>query len=146
MKLTEAIVARIKEIYSQNGFMHHCGIEIHNISCGKAAVGLRIQLGRDTNLNNKLHGGLLMTIMDNATGIACASLGKRAVTVSMTVDFIKSADVGSLVEAEAVVTNVTNGMMYLNIRICDKDHDKLLATGISTLMIIADFPGIPEEW
>lgn len=142
----EQIIQRIKDIYAGNGFMHHCGIEVHEINCGSAKVGLRVKRGPDTNLNDKLHGGLLMTIMDNATGIACASLGKRAVTVSMTVNFIKSAPVGSLVEAEAVVKSVVDGMMDLVIHIHDLDHKKLLAVGLSTLMIIADFPGIPEKW
>lgn len=68
----EEIIRSVKDIYTHNAFMQHCGIKVHSISCGKAAVGLRIDPAIHTNLNGKLHEGLLTTLVDNATGIACA--------------------------------------------------------------------------
>ena len=84
--------------------------------------------------------------MDNATGIAAASIGKRVVTVSMTVDFIKGAQVGSLVEAEAHITHRDGNMLTMGIHMYDKDHNRLMASGINSMLTIADFPGIPENW
>ena len=101
----EEIIRSVKDIYTHNAFMQHCGIKVHSISCGKAAVGLRIDPAIHTNLHGKLHGGLLTTLVDNATGIACAAMGKRVVTVSMTVDFIKGAPSGAMVEAQAEVVS-----------------------------------------
>lgn len=144
MKADE-IVSYVKEIYSQNKFMNYCGIKIIHIGCGKARVGLKIDPEKHTNLNNKLHGGLLMTLMDNATGIAAASVGKRVVTVSMTVDFIKSADAGSIVEAEAVISYMDKSTVNMNMNMYDAEG-KTMATGISSMLSIADYPGIPEKW
>ena len=136
----------IDHLYKSNVFVQLCGIKIHSISCGRAAVGLRIDPAKHTNLNASIHGGLLMAIMDNATGIAAASIGKRVVTVSMTVDFIKGAQVGSLVEAEAYITHRDGNMLTMSIHMYDKDHNRLMASGINSMLIIADFPGIPENW
>ncbi len=142
----EAIVQAVKDIYAKNAFMQHCGIKIHSIRCGKAAVGLRIDPAVHTNLNGRLHGGLLMTLVDNATGIACAAMGKRVVTVSLTVDFIKGAPAGDAVEAQAEVVSKDGGLITMHLAVYDTDTGKLLATGICTMMAIADFPGIPEAW
>lgn len=139
------ICAYIKELYTHNSFMKLCGIEITEIICGKARVGLRIDADKHTNLNNKLHGGLLMTLMDNATGIAAASVGKRVVTVSMTVDFIKAAEAGTFVEAEAIVSYQDAANLNMNMNIFD-ENGRMLATGISCMLAIADFPNIPAKW
>ena len=117
----EEIIRSVKDIYTHNAFMQHCGIKVHSISCGKAAI--------HTNLNGKLHGGLLTTLVDNATGIACAAMGKRVVTVSMTVDFIKGAPSGAMVEAQAEVVSHNDRLITMQIHVYDTDADTLLATG-----------------
>ena len=136
----------IDNLYLNNAFVQLCGIKTHSISCGKARVGLKLDPAKHTNLNGSIHGGLLMGIMDNATGIAAAAIGKRVVTVSMTVDFIKGAPVGSVVEAEAYITHRDGAMLTMSIHMYDRTHDKLMASGINSMLVIADFPGIPEKW
>lgn len=143
--LPQEIMARVEQIYADNKFMHYCGIRIISVGCGKARVGLTVDPQKHTNLNNKLHGGLLMTLMDNATGIAAASVGKRVVTVSMTVDFIRGAEAGTEVEAEAEISYRDNATIMMNINIYG-ENGKTLAAGISSMLAIADFPDIPEKW
>lgn len=140
------VLAKITEIYKSNSFMHLCGIQIKGIGCGQATVGLVIDGARHTNVNGKLHGGLLMTLMDNATGIAAASRGKRVVTVSMTVDFIKGAQAGDAVEAHAEIRYMDTANITMEINIYNAATGKLLATGMSCMMIIDTFSGIPESW
>lgn len=137
---------QVRELYTHNSFMKLCGIEIVSIECGVARVGLTIDADKHTNLNDKLHGGLLVTLMDNATGIAAASIGKRVVTVSTTVNFLKGAGVGDYVEAEAKVQYIDNAQVNMVMNVYDKTNNKLMATGISCMLAIADFPGIPQEW
>ena len=140
------VLARIKEIYADNSFMHLCGIQIKDIGCGSATVGLVIDGARHTNVNGKLHGGLLMTLMDNATGVAAASCGKRVVTVSMTVDFIKGAGVGDVVEARAHIRHMDTANINMEINVFNAATGKLLATGMSCMLAIDTFDGIPEKW
>ncbi|MDY4920302.1 MAG: PaaI family thioesterase [Phascolarctobacterium sp.] len=136
----------IDDLYKKNAFVQLCGIKTHRISCARASVGLKLDATKHTNLNGSIHGGLLMGIMDNATGIAAAAIGKRVVTVSMTVDFIKGAPVGSVVEAEAYITHRDGNALTMSIHMYDKTHNKLMASAINSMLVIADFPGIPEEW
>lgn len=142
----EKIIQAIKNIYAVNAFMKYCGIKIHHISCGKATVGLTVDPAIHTNLSNKLHGGLLMTLIDNATGVACAAVGKRVVTVSMSVSFIKSAAAGANVEARAEISSQHDNLFTMQVNVFDTDTTMLLATGMCTMMTIADFPEIPNNW
>ncbi len=142
----EQIAERVSEIYSHNGFMQCCGIKILHIGCGTATVGLQVEEWRHSNLNGKLHGGLLMTLMDNATGIAAAGIGKRVVTVAFSVQFISSCPVGHFAEATARVIGNDEGKLNLTIEVKDRDTDKLVALGTAGMLTIAAFPGIPEEW
>ncbi len=140
------IERQVRELYNHNSFMSLCGIEIVSIECGIARVGLTIDANKHTNLNDKLHGGLLVTLMDNATGIAAASIGKRVVTVSTTVNFLKGASVGDCVEAEAQVRYINEAQVNMVMNVYNKTNDKLMATGISSMLAIAEFPGIPQKW
>ena len=33
----EEIIRSVKDIYTHNAFMQHCGIKVHSIICGKAS-------------------------------------------------------------------------------------------------------------
>lgn len=142
----EVIIQAVKKLYEHNAFMHHCGIRIKSIGCGKAAVELKVDPAIHTNLNDKLHGGLLMTLIDNATGIVCASVGKRVVTVSTTVSFIKGAPAHALVEAQAEIISQHDGIFTVQVQVFNTTSRQLLATSNSTMLEIAIFPEIPEQW
>ena len=43
---------------------------------------------RHVNLYNICHGGVLTTMADTAMGAACLALGKKVVTVSLTIEFM----------------------------------------------------------
>ena len=93
-----------------------------------------------------LEGFVKPLVMGTATGIACAAMGKRVVTVSMTVDFIKGAPSGAKVEAQAEVVSHNDRLITIQIHVYDTDTNTLLATGSCCMLTIADFPGIPEKW
>ena len=142
----EAIIQTVQSLYEHNAFMQHCGIQIKSIGCGKAAVGLKVDADIHTNLNGRLHGGLLMTLVDNATGIACATVGKKVVTVSTTVSFIKGASANALVEAQAEIISQQGGIFTVQVQVYNTTNNQLLATSSSTMLEIATFPNIPEQW
>ena len=59
----------INHLYQGNAFVQLCGIKTHSISCGRAAIGLRIDPAKHTNLNASIHGGLLMPRRTKSKGI-----------------------------------------------------------------------------
>ncbi len=140
------IIKFIKDLYQNNNFMQYCDIQVLDIRCGEASVGIEVNSTHHTNLNGRLHGGLLMTLIDNSTGIAAASVGKRAVSATTSITFIKGAKPGDFVIATANVLNVDGPVINLKIIAHDKATGNTLATCIATMVSIADFPGIPEKW
>lgn len=87
-----------------------------------------------------------MTLVDNATGIACATVGKKVVTVSTTVSFIKGASANALVEAQAEIISQQGGIFTVQVQVYNTTNNQLLATSSSTMLEIATFPNIPEQW
>lgn len=53
-----------------------------------------------TNSRGFVHGGLIMTLSDNAMGLSCAQAGggRGLVTVNLSVDFVSSARLGQWIE------------------------------------------------
>ena len=87
-----------------------------------------------------------MTLVDNATGIACASIGKKVVTVSSTISFIKSAAANDLVAAQAEIVSQHDNVFTVSVHVHNTTTNKLLATSTSTMMETGIFPDIPEQW
>ncbi|MCQ2361888.1 MAG: PaaI family thioesterase [Acidaminococcaceae bacterium] len=134
------VLKKVSDIYAGNAFMHVCDISIHDIGCGWAKVGIKVKDGLHTNLNASLHGGMFMTLMDNATK------GKRVVTVTTSTSFIKGANIGDEVEAYGEVIGLTGNKVNMVMHLRNLTTGDLMATSTSCMIVIDDFEGIPEKW
>lgn len=76
--LPNVLQATIEKIYADNSFMKLCGLKISNRELGEAKVALVLDDKLHTNTNHKVHSGLLMTMMDTATGLAGCTSGYKA--------------------------------------------------------------------
>jgi uncharacterized protein (TIGR00369 family) len=75
-------------------------------------VGLRIE-ARHLNRSGAAQGGLLATLVDFALGRAIrASADRRAVTVSLTTDFLGAAKEGEFVEARTEVERLGGTLAF----------------------------------
>lgn len=140
------VLRKVKAIYDGNAFMHICRIDIHDIGCGWAKVGIKVQDGHHTNLNASLHGGMFLTLMDNSTGVAAATMGKRVITVTTSATLIKGARVGDEVEAFGKVLNITGDKVNMQMELRNLTTGDLMAKATSCMLVISDFEGIPEHW
>jgi uncharacterized protein (TIGR00369 family) len=81
---------------------------------GQLIMALRIE-ERHTNIRHIAHGGLLVSMADTALGIVLSHAPptqKPMVTVSLTTDFIESAQPGDWVEAHVDVIRVGGRLAY----------------------------------
>ncbi len=140
------IIKFIENRYKKSYFTQSCGIQIIDINCGKASVGLDLKLTEHTNLHGTMHGGLVMTLIDNATGIAGASIGKSVVTLSATIDFIKGAKPGEFVVATAEIRSMEDSIINMVTNLYSRDTSTIFATGMSCMFIVDKFSDIPEKW
>lgn len=84
------------------------------------------------NRRGVVHGGMLMSLADNALGMAVwrAVENKPCATVSMNSDFLAPARVGDWVEARGVITRVTRSMVFVRGQVTSNDVPVLTATGV----------------
>lgn len=142
----EKIKVMVSEIYSHNKFMNMCDIYIVDMSCGSATVALKVDPEKHANLNGMAHGGLVATLADNATGIAGATIGKRVVTSTLAIDFIKGAPVGTTISATSHITHADDRLVTIKIDVRDMHNDTLVAKVTAAMIVVDTFPGIPAKW
>jgi acyl-CoA thioesterase len=93
-----------------------------------------------TNLYGAVHGGALASLADTAMGIACATVGKRVVTLEFNMNYIRSAIVQPAIEAIGVVIHNGSSTMVTECEILDQEN-ALLAKARATFFIIGQFEG-----
>lgn len=81
----------------------------------EAALQLGLRL-RQAHCNSRgfVHGGLISALADNAMGLSCALAldGARLVTVSLTVDFLDSAQIGAWLEVDPNVVRTGKTLCF----------------------------------
>ena len=85
-----------------------------------------------------VHGGVIFTLADSTSGAACVSYGKKIVTLSSSINFLKSVDNGTMISIGEVVHN-GNSTMVVDVRVARQEDDKLLATASFTMFVIGKY-------
>lgn len=113
---------------AQSTFWGLLGCEIVHVDSSKAAICLDIT-PIHLNLLGIVHGGVLMSLLDNAMGLTVmlAAVNERAVTANMNTQFLASCKSGILL-CEAELLHRTKRTLTLNAQVKDEEG-KLLALG-----------------
>ena len=104
---------------------------------GKSQLSLEINENM-LNVHNMVHGGVLFTLADSTSGAACVSYGKKIVTLSSSINFLKSVDTGTLIATGNVVHNGSSTMV-VDVEIRRQDDDILLVTSSFTMFVIGTY-------
>lgn len=120
---------------AQKTFWGLLGCEIVQADKGKAVICLDIA-PTHLNLLGLVHGGVLMSLLDNAMGLVVmlTETNERAVTATMNTHFLASRT-GGLLLCEAVLIHRTGRTLTLEAEVKDEDG-KLLAWGSGSYRII----------
>lgn len=99
---------------SDNWEMHGGPFYYRREADGSARCAFRAE-AKHMNGQGHMHGGCMMTFADFAMfGIGAEALGKdRAVTVSMSFEFVAGAQVGDLIEATGEVVKSGRRMIFI---------------------------------
>lgn len=86
---------RIRDFFKRDALAAHLGIELLDVSPGKAVASMQL---RDHHLNGlgTAHGGATFTLADFAFAAAANAHGTVAVALSATISFIKAVSTGVL--------------------------------------------------
>ena len=80
----------------------------------------------------------VLSLADSASGAACVSYGKKIVTLSSSINFLKSVDSGTMIATGEVVHN-GNSTMVVDVTVTRQEYDKLLATASFTMFVIGKY-------
>lgn len=115
---------------TRNRFARKLGIAVESVTSGGARVVKTIQED-DLNPLDRAHGGVYFTMADSAAGSAMVTKGHAAVTMSATYNFLRSAQLGDVVTAEAVEVKSGKTICVYDVRVTDQ-NGTLLGTGTFT--------------
>jgi len=123
----------IKVSVSQAPFYQLLGIELEQLGAGWAVLGVSSQ-EQHTNPMALVHGGLIMSLGDAAMGNAIRSMGIKAVTASMNIDFMRSAPLGARLVARGEVVKAGSNLVFAR-AVMESNH-KLIGTTSGTFYVI----------
>lgn len=114
------------EIMENSSFIKNNNYKVIEIEEGKKAVLKGIITDTSNNPYNIVHGGFIFGLGDTAMGVAAASNGISAVTLSATINYLKPAK-GEFLIAEAEVIKSGKTTCYLRANIYN-DKKELVAS------------------
>lgn len=106
-------------------------------------LAIRVE-DRHTNIRHIAHGGFLVTLVDTALGIVVSSSREPPqpiVTVSLTTNFVTSAEPGDWVEAQVDIDRMGGRLAYASCTLRVGARCIMTATGVFALMK----PVVPKE-
>ena len=119
--------------YHENTVIDFLGVEI--VEDGDEIYLSLSADSRHANLYSMAHGGVLTTMVDTAMGGKCLELGKRVVTISLTINFMHSVMAGTRIRTDAKVLHNGRQTMVCECRIVDA-KGKLYAKADATFFVI----------
>lgn len=90
----------------QNPFVTLLQIQPVELQAGKAVLSMPVN-NEYTNYNHSAHGGALAALADTTMGMACATTGKKVVTLDINLNYIRN--IPCLESLTAIATLLHNG-------------------------------------
>lgn len=107
----------------------HNLLDMYFVSIGEGVVEMEIPVAPiHLNVTNKVHGGVMATLLDSVMGMAIKSCNKVAVTTNLNTSYLKSAGKGDVLKASGVVLRNGNKMLFCEAKVHNQ-HGDLLAIG-----------------
>lgn len=129
------------EMYAENPFVTLLQMEIAELQEGKAVLTMPVIFDKHANLYKKVHGGALASLADTVMGMACASTGKKIVTLDMNLNYIRGVDCQETLTAVGTLIHNGNRTMVAETNIFNSKN-QLVTTARATFFVTGTF--LPE--
>lgn len=112
-----------ERFFAADTFAHLCGVELLEVSPGRARV--KMVIGEDhANSHGTVHGGALFTLADTAFALASNSHGIPAAAINAHISFLKSAKEGTLY-AEAEEFSLSPKIASYTVEVTDEQGERI---------------------
>lgn len=112
----------LKDQIRDEPFANHMGISLREIGPGYAVMEA-IFSEKMTNFNGLIHGGAIFALMDEAFGAASNSHGTIALALNLSVTFLETPRINSLLIAEAKEESRSKRTASYRIEVLEKDEN-----------------------
>jgi uncharacterized protein (TIGR00369 family) len=126
----------LEDIYRSEILENFLELQILEIKEGSVVYQLKIA-GKHCNMYGFVHGGTLSSVSDVAMGVSCITLGKRVVTIDMSVSYIRNAPSGSILTAKGKVISKGKTIMRAVSEIYHEEQ--LLVRSQASYFVIGDY-------
>ncbi|MBW1819756.1 MAG: PaaI family thioesterase [Deltaproteobacteria bacterium] len=129
-------VERLVADSDSSSFAKLLGLKTIEAHRGYAVSSLKLSKKKHVNFQGGTHGAVLFAVADHACGICGNSMERKAVLLNLSMNYVSSPALGSIIEAEArmVHEGKTTGTMVISV----KDRDgKLLAHCQTTIYFLS---------
>ncbi|HUF52258.1 MAG TPA: PaaI family thioesterase [Dehalococcoidia bacterium] len=133
------------QVFPEGGstFMNLIGGQRATVEDGRVVITLELE-ERHMNPNGVLHGGVLTTLMDEATGHAVATvrgietmMQAPHATVDMNMSFLSGARPGDVLECEGRVLRVGKSVCFAEGEVRRRGKGDLIAKGRFTFVVVS---------
>ncbi len=131
-KLTSAQTRRIQKAVESVPYAHLLGIELDDISKGRATLGLNVRKELTQN-HGVVHGGAIASLVDTAMAFAIITLlapREKVTTVDLTISYLRPLTKGRIT-ATARVVRAGRRLFVVSAEVFG-DDGKLASTALST--------------
>ena len=108
---------------SNDAWAQEAGIELREVSAGRAKVRMRIA-GWHKNSHGTVHGGAIFTLADSAFALASNSHGIPAAAINAHISYVKAATAGTLY-AEAGEFSLNPKIATYTVTVTDDSGEKI---------------------
>ena len=114
-------IETIKKFFKGDRLAEYLGIELVEVSMGKAVARMEI---REEHLNgiDTVHGGAIFTLADFAFAVAANSHGRVTVAINVSISFMKASTKGTLT-AVANEISLNPKIATYTVNICNDDGE-----------------------
>jgi uncharacterized protein (TIGR00369 family) len=126
----------LENIYHSEILESFFELQILKIKKGAVVYQLKVE-DKHCNMYGFVHGGTLSSVSDVVMGVSCITLGKRVVTIDMSVSYIKNAPSGSILTAKGKVISKGKTIMRAVSEIYHED--RLLVQSQASYFVIGEY-------
>ena len=112
----------VQEMYDNDLFSQWLGIEIVEISEGKAILTMIIRKEMVNGLGIA-HGGITYSLSDTALAFASNSRGRKAVSVETSISHTKPCEIGDKITATAKEESISNKIAIYSISVTNQHNE-----------------------
>jgi acyl-CoA thioesterase len=128
--------AELAERFDRAGYSRHMGMQLVELSRGSARVTMQLT-GDHVNWQGFVHGGVIMSLADQAFGCATNTLDPIFVAVQFSISLMAAPAVGDTLTAEARVLHAgrTTGVAEMSVT---DGRGRLVAKATGTVVAVGD--------